>query len=266
MKTNLLLISGAFLALTTLVAGTLYPDGSPGAKTGSPLDGASCIECHSGTETFEVIWLSSNIPETGWTPGETYSISANAIDTSAVKIGFELTAENESEKVGVFTISDSERTMLVNQNKAVTHTIDGNASTDGENSWDVTWTAPNDNMGDITFYAAFNAANGNGNTSGDVIYTSAIVYSQDNTTTDVSEINKISLKIFPNPATNFVFVQSPSNILEVKLIDLKGSRIKTFSNVNSKQSQLDIRDLNKGIYIARVKTVKGEVDRKIQLK
>ena len=75
-------------------------------------------------------------------------------------------------KTGNFTLSEPARTKLVNVNKAVSHTQAGNVPTGNSNTWTMNWTAPSTNVGQIRFYAAFNAANGNGNNSGDVIYTS----------------------------------------------------------------------------------------------
>jgi hypothetical protein len=47
--------------------------------------------------------------------------------------------------------------------------VSGNTS-----NWSVNWTAPSTDIGQIRFYAAVNAANGNGNTLGDVIYTTSL--------------------------------------------------------------------------------------------
>jgi hypothetical protein len=59
----------------------------------------------------------------------------------------------------------------------VTHTEDGIEPTGNSNSWSMNWVAPTGVSGNIGIYAAFNAANGNGNNSGDVIYKSSIFIS-----------------------------------------------------------------------------------------
>ena len=54
----------------------------------------------------------------------------------------------------------------------VEHTTDGIIPTQfGSKSWTFTWTAPNPTAGRVDFYAAGNAANGDGTNSGDYIYT-----------------------------------------------------------------------------------------------
>ncbi len=150
--------------------------GSPGGKSGSPGDaGATCVQCHSGTANATSGWITSDIPASGYVPGETYQITATGVHTGVVRFGFELTAENNSgDKVGTFTITDGARTKLINQGNAVTHTFNGTTVSGNSSSWSANWTAPDTDIGQIRFYAAFNAANGNGNTSGDVIYTSTL--------------------------------------------------------------------------------------------
>lgn len=150
--------------------------GSPGGKSGSPGDaGATCVQCHSGTVNATSGWITSNIPPSGYVPGETYQITATGTHSGVGRFGFELTAENTSGgKVGTFAITDAPRTKLINQGNAVTHTFNGTTVSGNSSSWSANWTAPGTDIGQIRFYAAFNAANGNGNTSGDVVYTSTL--------------------------------------------------------------------------------------------
>lgn len=150
-------------------------NGSPGGKSGSPGDqGATCAQCHTGTVQTASNWISTDIPFTGYIPGQTYTITATATHSGAAKIGFELTVENsQSSKVGTLAITEPTRTKLVNGNKSVTHTASGNVPSGNSNTWTVNWTAPAMGAGQVGFYAAFNAANGNGTTSGDVVYKSS---------------------------------------------------------------------------------------------
>src|SRR5262249_59953992 len=62
-----------------------------------------------------------------------------------------------------------------NLRQYIEHTFNGIQPTgSGEGSWVFTWTAPATSVGRVTFYAAGNAANGNGGTSGDFIYTTSV--------------------------------------------------------------------------------------------
>jgi len=154
-----------------------YHTGSPGGYSGSAGDGQDCTSCHlPGPTNIVDGWITTDIPSEGYTPDQTYTITATGTQAGVVRFGFELTAENSSnQKTGTLIITESTRTQLTNANHAVTHTAGGITPTGDSNTWTMEWIAPSAGEGDVTFTAAFNAANGNGNNSGDVIYKSSTV-------------------------------------------------------------------------------------------
>jgi hypothetical protein len=169
MKRFYSLLPMVFIPLVMIFVG--FSNGSPGGRTGSPGDNNNCTACHSGTPQSATGWITSDIPASGYVAGETYTITATGTHTGVVKFGFELTAEDGSDnKVGDFTITNSTETKLVNQNNAVTHTANGTTPSGNNKTWSMDWTAPDEATGEVTFWAAFNAANGDGGNSGDVIY------------------------------------------------------------------------------------------------
>lgn len=154
--------------------------GSPGGRTGSIGDnGNTCTGCHGGTATPMIGWITTNVPAEGYTPGQTYQITATGTHVGVVKFGFELTVENDQgDKVGTLQLTDATRTKFTNGNQAVTHTAAGNVPSGNSNSWTMNWVAPSNVDGQVGIYAAFNAANGNGNNTGDIIYKSSIFISE----------------------------------------------------------------------------------------
>lgn len=257
-----------FLLLTVLlaflfIAGTMNNEGSPGGKTGSPLDGASCTQCHTGSNPLEVNWISTNIPETGWIPGENYTITLNASHGAAQKIGFEITAEDETSKAGTFALNDDSRTQLTNSKRAVTHTFAGNASTDGENSWDLSWKAPENSAGPVTFYAAFNLANGDGTTADDQIAISTL-FVPANTSTAVIDYAAKRLSAYPNPATHSVHVTAPDEMQELSVFNVAGHRLQSYNLQNRNALKIDLNGLTPGIYILKARTSEGELVHRIQ--
>ena len=82
-----------FIALAIL----FYPDtsisnatGSPGGKTGSPIDGQACNNCHySGLGSGASI--TTNIPSTGYITGNIYTITTIISQSGINKFGFEVT-------------------------------------------------------------------------------------------------------------------------------------------------------------------------------
>lgn len=247
-----LAVPAIFLVFTSQV---FYPGGSPGGRTGSPGDGgATCTGCHSEfTPINQIGWITSSMMATGYTPGEVYDIIVVGIDSSADKFGFEATAEDQTgTKVGTFDPGMMGRSQLCNSNNAVTHTLLGTTPiVDTGTVWVFTWTAPMESVGDITFYAAINAADGNGGTSGDQIHLSQFTASPAVGITD--NLASKTVNFYPNPATDFIYVESISktqdnNIMEI--MNLHGQTVKRAEISELKQS-IDISELKAGIYFVR---------------
>lgn len=265
MKRKILPIAILGVLAIALVSGTLFSSSSPGKKSGSPLDGSTCVSCHSGSSVAKKDnWVTSNIPETGYKPNTTYTILISAEDATAAKIGFELTAENATSKVGTFKITNTSTTTLTNGNKAVTHKDAGNIPSQGIVVWNVDWTSPATPAGDVTFYAAFNAANGNRSTSGDRIFTSTYTAKQDQTSTSVDKKSSVGNVVYPNPSYGFVVVQSENELETISVFDMQGRQIKT-EKTGGNKTKIDLSGLKNGNYLIKALTSKGEFVKKVQL-
>jgi hypothetical protein len=228
-------------------------NGSPGGKTGSPGDGgANCTGCHAGTPVTEEFWInSSELMTTGYQSGQEYDIVVVGVDAAAGKFGFEATAESSTgAKVGTFVPGPLELNKLCNNNKAVTHTLAGTVPlVPGEGtSWFFKWTAPETSTGAITFYAAINAANGNGANTGDQIHLSSFVASP---AVGISE-NSVeqSFQVYPNPSTGLVNIKSNENLNKIEVLNLHGQLVYS-QDAGEQNTKLDLTDLHKGIYFIR---------------
>ncbi|MFO7790319.1 MAG: T9SS type A sorting domain-containing protein, partial [Bacteroidales bacterium] len=62
-----------------------------------------------------------------------------------------------------------------------------------------------------------------------------------------------NVKIFPNPASNLVNVESQHIIKEIMLIDITGKTLKT-KQVNKKSSKINVGSLPEGYYMLNVMT------------
>ncbi|MBE0657524.1 MAG: hypothetical protein IH602_07520 [Bryobacteraceae bacterium] len=159
--------------------------GAPPGRTGAP-PGDNCTACHLGSANSGSGSLSIEFSNgSTYTPGQTYKIRVILSDAAAQIWGFELTARQGAEnldKSGNLTIDDSARTHFSPGSapgEYVTHTSAGTSSTgSGTNSWEVNWTAPAAGAGPVTFFAAGNAGNGNGNPTGDSIYTTSLTIAE----------------------------------------------------------------------------------------
>ncbi|MAZ93317.1 MAG: hypothetical protein CMF58_02780 [Lentimicrobiaceae bacterium] len=225
-----------------------YSDGSPGGKTGSMGDnGATCTGCHTGSAQAQGNWIETNIPDAGFIAGETYTITAKGTHEGVVKFGFELTAEDAfGNKKGTFTITESTRTKLCNANKAVTHTANGNVPTGNANSWSMDWTAPDPAPDLIKFYAAFNAGNGDGTTSNDVVFQTELTVPQFFTNIADNYLEE-NTSFYPNPTTGPVTIEAPMGS-NLQIIDMNG-RVILNSTISKSKTNINLNHLDRGIYI-----------------
>ena len=128
----------------------LSGNGAPSGRTGSPGDGSNCSSCHSQAAGTTPGLITSNIPASGYVPGQTYQITATNTLTGSGKYGFEVSPQNAS-GTQLGTLAAGTGSKLVGGTKYVTHSS-SNTST---NTWTFGWTAPAAGTGTVTFYGAF---------------------------------------------------------------------------------------------------------------
>ncbi|HEX6622752.1 MAG TPA: PQQ-dependent sugar dehydrogenase, partial [Pyrinomonadaceae bacterium] len=155
-----------------------FSAGPPAGYTRAPgEEPEACAECHV-VENAGTGQLTLTVPPT-YVPGQTYDITVRHTNTDQTRVrwGFQLTALDASdEKAGTLAPLDELTQVLDNQGpfpdrQYIEHTSQGTffGQQNGA-AWTFRWTAPAENVGPVTFYAAGNQANGDSNTSGDNIY------------------------------------------------------------------------------------------------
>jgi hypothetical protein len=143
---------------------------------------ANCTACHgdfavnSGTGSVAITGVPAN-----YLPNQPISVTVRTSQADAVIFGFQMTVlDSRGQKAGTLTLPTQvpARMQLVDglvdgiQRRYIEHTVDGVIPSQfGFNTWTFTWTAPSSRVGKVSFYAAGNAANSDGGTSGDYIYT-----------------------------------------------------------------------------------------------
>lgn len=142
----------------------------PDGKTGAPGEG-TCHDCHSSYPINSGDGAFAILAPTDFEPNQTYEITVQVSDPGQTRWGFEITPLDQ----GIVTITDPTHTqqsssggrIYVKQTSAGTY----NGTPNGPVSWSFDWQAPSDPPEQITFYASGIAANANGNTNGDYVYT-----------------------------------------------------------------------------------------------
>ena len=174
---NILPVWGLLLLFFVATSSSVFglTAGPPDEKTGA-FNEDTCVTagCHTGNALNTVGGsLMLTTPDT-YEPGEVYTIIVNLERTGQSKWGFQMTAlDADGVRAGTFAADDAANTQIseANSKQYIKHTAAGTAGANDANSWEFEWTAPDTDVGPITFYAAGNASNGNFNPIDDYIYT-----------------------------------------------------------------------------------------------
>ena len=150
---------------TTQRSAHAFASGPDAGRTGAPSE-LTCAtgECHGNRRSIDVERFRIIAPA-AYQAGQTYQITIRhtAFDPTRLRWGFQVTALNgQTQRAGSWQSSDAttqivEETIL--QRQYAQHTLAGSfAGQSGGASWTVNWTAPANNAGPVTFFAAGNQA------------------------------------------------------------------------------------------------------------
>ncbi len=235
-----------------------YSTGAPPARTGSPGDGfLDCTACHTGTSVPMPGLITSNIPGSGYLPGNTYTITGTISAAGKVKFGFEISPQAPNgAQLGTMLITNGTTTRFATvSQKYVTHQLAGTSAPGGSRSWSFDWVAPAAGTGDVTFYGAFNSTNSNGSTSGDAITLSTLTVSEDITAGIGSPALVYGLATFPNPASDHITVR-PHQLkrmpFQASVVSLNGSMHSEAQMNGGDNLQFDVTGLAPGVYLLKI--------------
>ena len=229
---NKIIIRVFFLSAIALVLYTglcSYQTGAPDGFCGAPsTNGFTCQKtCHSGPlpPTLNGL-ITSNIPPSGYIPGNTYVITASIIRSGHTTFGFEISPQDSAGTFLGTLVNNSTETQLVGStNNYVTHTLSGTNGADNK-SWSFDWLAPSQGAGNLTFYGAFLAANGNGMDSGDSLFLSTFSVNENTNGIAENPLDIFDVSIFPNPVSatlNISYSILEKKNVEIKLFDIFGN-------------------------------------------
>ena len=73
----------------------------------------------------------------------------------------------------------------------------------------------------------------------------------DQTTTSVTNLNESEIKLYPNPATDYINIDLPSVSGNISIVNITGKTI-LIKDIRSSVERIDLSDLNSGIYLVRI--------------
>jgi hypothetical protein len=171
----------ALLLLPLAAAGVIASSSAPVAGlTGAPGENL-CSDCHAGVPPNTGPGALTIDAPASYLPGEEYLLQVRLGQAGKSRWGFQLTVLTAGNAAaGTLLVADSVRTALqTGQQPARTYVNHRDGGTwagtgDGPVQWLVRWRAPAAGTGPVTFYLSGNAANNNGDPTGDDIYTAAV--------------------------------------------------------------------------------------------
>lgn len=240
MRYHPLLLIGGFAGMLLLTAGALDNNGKAG-RTGAPGEQTCRDGCHSSyalnSGTGSINLTSSNMTYWEYVPGVVYhmSVTVSLASSNLFGVGVEcLTASNTN--AGTLTITDAASTQIKNatvsgtSRRNVVHQLNGGAG-QGSKTFNFDWVAPATNVGNVTFYFAGNASNGQNNEAGDYIYTGTRVISPAaGVGMEEADWSTDDLVLAPNPMTDNISVSYSNEAggpVDIALYDLNGHTVHT---------------------------------------
>lgn len=156
--------------------------GVPGEGTCADVACHTSFALNSGPGSFMLTAHTATAGE--YTPGDTVDIDVDISQTGMIRWGFQLTAiDGASHPAGTILLSQPTRTQVqtgAGGRQYLMHTALGTDSgaVNTAPGWTFKWKAPAAGAGPVTFYAAGNAADGDGTSLGDWVYTTSLVLTE----------------------------------------------------------------------------------------
>ena len=224
----LFFLVGLFLIFNSSAAGPGAVQGED--RTGSPVGSASCNSCHSGGNFGTQISLAlqkNGQSVTQYEPAESYTLRITINTTNnPQRYGFQAVALGGEENANAGTFgsppSGTQITNISNRNYFE------HSSPRNSNSISIEWTAPIEGAGEVLFYAAGNAVNNDGDTSGDQPDILDLpLRINEASATGLFEIERLSvnLRLYPNPTEdqlNMEIAGAKSGHYQMQIIDING--------------------------------------------
>ncbi len=205
-----------------------------------------------------------SITETGYIPGTLYNakVTVNVTSGNASGFGFQILALNAA--MGVTGDEVSDWTAGSNNTKVSTASANGRTygeqnGTSASNEFELTWMAPADLDGDVTFYFCGNAVNGNNSTSGDGAGCSTLTIAK-NASTSNNDLNRAALQLnaFPNPVIDVINLDiqvEKTDTYSMRLINNLGQLVQTTQwdlTEGQNRKMIDFNESTSGVYIIQL--------------
>jgi hypothetical protein len=251
-KKMLIAITGVFilaLVLSPLLESkstrTLNPpptnrSGGPGDEGGSTTHRSCASTCHNSFSPaeFKTGWISSNIPQTGYVPNQTYNITVT-INSPGVRYGFTASCQDSNGNFkGLLIGNDSTLVVddVANEKSWIFQMDSTNAIASGLQhsvgyagglnfkTWTFSWTAPAQGTGPLTFYSSAVAGNGNASATDDSVFISSLDIVE-STSLNINKVALSQIKIYPNPSNGQFQIDNIPENATIEIFNMSGQSL-----------------------------------------
>lgn len=203
------------MAVMFFSSGMMDNNGQAG-RTGSPGELTCRDGCHNSfalnSGGGSITLGSTNMLNWEYVPGTTYHMTVTVAKAGVNLFGVGLEAlTSTNDNAGMLNITDAASTQIKFaavsgvSRRNVVHKLNGGVGTDGK-TFQFDWVAPSSDIGNVTFYFAGNAANGQNNMAGDHIYTGSQVITPA-IGTGLEEVDRTSgVQVWPNPVVDHLSI------------------------------------------------------------
>jgi hypothetical protein len=250
------------LGVIVVSAFTIVKSSGEEWRSNSPWDGSTCSACHSGGSTIPTLSITA-VPAFGagntYTANTTYTITAT-VAGSYTAYGFNLEIINTNAAAGAKN-AGTFNTMLSPNTQIYAHTTDPSTlshSAPSNGIYSFVWTAPD--SGKAYLYFAGLGVNLDGTDGGDKVGTTSMILTPVSSAGIETYLNNdINLTVFPNPATDNVYLTytlKEVGSVSIKLYNLNGDFV---CSLLHKTQNIGLQNINaylpvglsKGLYLIK---------------
>jgi hypothetical protein len=222
-------------------------------RTGAPGSQPVCSACHSGAN-FDVspFLMLTDLENTTefitYSPGQTYLLQFILNEGTGNAEGFGLQStvvDGSGSSVGSFSNPSANGQLEFANNRDIFEQNDLSAS----NTFTVEWTAPAAGTGEVTVYYAGIAANGNGGTSGDAVFTGSMSWTEG--AADVHALATPPIQVAALPERITITGGDVLQNQRIEVYNITGQRV-AVANRTSLRESISTAGWTAGTYIVRI--------------
>lgn len=237
--------------------------GAPGSFLQNNGQPGTCANtgCHSGgnfNPSLSIELLDNGSAVTAYEPAKSYQvkITATAGMGTPSEYGFQsVVLDANNNQAGDWgDIGAGKHKISLGGRSYVEHSTPSTAGT-----FEMEWIAPALGTGNVTIFAAVNAANGNNNNTGDAIANGSLALTEMPVSSVWDKGQEIaSMEIVPNPVGENLNLQINSRIsgnFKIRIMDIQGKIASTSSldvHIGEQGANIDVAHLTPGLYVVQL--------------